>query len=214
MVSMTRQVGGSRTWGAVVTLCSAAALTACGGRGVSTQGGTPTSRVPSASADTTVSTTATPVTTGFGTAQPAVDVVVAMLAAYNLAARSPQAASTAGFDKYLVGPAKATYDSSFAAAKKAGLALKGTPDGLRITIASATSVGGTNLVDLINCPLRSTTDPAVTYYMTTGAPFVASSAAGQVDRPWPTTFKLFQANGTGPWKITSAQTNTSQTCDQ
>lgn len=210
-------MGSLSTWKRVAVVSGAVALAVvvagCGGSGVNVQGGL----LPPPENSTTAALptpTAVAATAGFGAKQPAVDAVSEMLAAYNLAVRSPQKSSSAGFDKYLVGPAKATYDSSFAAAKNQGLALRGTPDELRISITSATAVGGSNLVDLVNCPLRSTIDPAVTYYVKTGAPFVATPTVGQAPQPWPTTFKLFQVNGSGPWKITAAQTNTSQTCDR
>lgn len=193
--------------GAVVAITTGV-LAGCGGSGVQVEGApTQTASQPSASP------TATPVTTGFGSAQPAVDTVVAMMAAYNKAVRPPLAATPASFDQYLVGQAKSILDNAFAKGVAAGIAARGTPDGVRITGTSLTTgSGGTRFAVLTNCPLISATDPATAYHIKTGKPDADSPASGSVPRPWAETIKLFQANGVGPWKITYIASDSSRTC--
>lgn len=191
-------------------LATAGVLAGCGNSGVTLQGGL--SRAPNSSSPLPASSaTATPVTTGFGTAQPAVDTVVAMMAAYNKAMRPPRAATPASFDQYLAGQAKSILDNGFAAA--AGVATRGTPDRLRIAVTSSTTgPGGTNFVVLTNCPLISVSDPASSYYVKTGKPAVGAPPVGSAPRPWLETIKLFQPNGAGPWKITYIASDPSKTC--
>lgn len=185
----------------------------CGNSGVTLQGA-PSDPPSSASRPVgTPTPTATPITTGFGSTQPAVDVVVAMFAAYNKATRAPVTSTSTSFDQYLVGQAKSVFDSAFAAGKTKGLAADGTPAELRISVTSTTTgPGGTNFAVLTNCPLISASNPAGAYDIKTGQHQVGTPVPGSVPQPWPQTVKLFQANGAGPWKITYFASDASKTC--
>lgn len=79
-------------------------------------------------------------------------------------------------------------------------------------MTSLTSTGGTKFAVLTNCPLLSATDPASSYYIKTGKPYVVTPDPAAAPQPWLETIKLFQANGVGPWKITLLKSDPTKTC--
>lgn len=185
------------------------------GTGVKTQ--TTTSNSPSTSTGTTASTqTASdstspptrPPTTDFGTAQPAVDMLLRLEAAYASAVRDPAHSSTKAFDLMLAGQAKDAFDASFTAAKSSGVFYKGTPPAARIKILANQVTASIPHVELVNCPLASATDPFIAYYTATGKRVPVG--APKVPTPYAQTAKVFKVNG--QWVITQFTTDNSKTC--
>jgi hypothetical protein len=208
-----------RPYRLVALTAAAAALAAC----TSTTSRTPTptsgggqtstvSRAQPSSAPLTTSKrpspTPSPRVQDFGSAQPAVTALIRTLSAYSAAVRAPSRASTASFDKYLSGPAMVAFDSAFAAAKKAGVAYRGTPPAARIKVVSNKS--SSRLlpeVVLINCPAISPS-PFTAYYTRTGK--AVPTARPKILPPYAQTAKVFRLNGR--WIVTSFSTNAAKTC--
>ena len=201
----------------VIAACAAATVAGCSSSsGTHVQSVPPTtsqtsspSTTPSASAPTTEPTTG-PVTTGFGAAQPAVDVVVRVQSAYVAAVRHPSSSSSSTFDRYLAGQAKIAFDSSLKSAKSAGVEYRGTPPAPRMRVVSSTKAGSLPEIVVENCPLNSTTDPFVAYYTKTGK--VAPVSKPKVPQPYAQTAKVFEINGS--WVITSFTTDDTKTCQR
>lgn len=179
-------------------------IAGCGSSGVKVQG------APTSAGQRATSPSATPVTTGLGAAQPAADALLKMFAEYDAAIMSPTTSSASSFDTNMAGSAKQSFDDAFAQGGKT-VAWRGTPDAARLTVVSVTDDGLPEVV-LVNCPLRSKSDPFRAYDTTTGKD-LPPPAASQVPRPWPQTAKLFQPNGTGPWILTYFSTDMTKTCD-
>jgi hypothetical protein len=200
-------------------LVMALLLAGCGSSGVKTQ--TPTSSDPStATTGTTGPSSSTsnpsgsktpptpPPSTGFGSAEPAVDIVLKVQLAYSTAIKDPAHSATKGFDLMLAGQAKDAFDSSFAAAKSSGVFYKGTPPTARIKILNNQVTASIPYVQLMNCPLASATDPFVAYYTATGKRVPVGAA--KVPPPYAQTAKVFKVNG--QWVITQFTTDNSKTC--
>lgn len=190
-----------------VVAAAGALLSGCGGSSVNVQGAPTTAGTNRTSGG---APTATPVTTGFGDAQPAADVLLKVLTAYDAAIMSPTTSSASSFDTNMAGSAKQSFDASFAELGSS-VAWRGTPDAARLTVVSMTDKAGLPEVDLVNCPLRSTKDPFRAYDTATGKD-LPSPAADKVPRPWPQIAKLFQPNGVGHWILTSFDTDMTKTC--
>ncbi|MBN9618174.1 MAG: hypothetical protein J0H43_00310, partial [Actinobacteria bacterium] len=146
---------------------------------------------------------------GFGGAQPAVDVYITVINAYDDAFRHPATASTASFDKYLAGQAKIDVDRSLAQAKAAGIAYRGTPDAPRLRVVSSSLSGSLPEVVLRDCGLASKTDPFVGYDVKTDKPLPTSTP--KVAPPYAKTIKMFQPNKR-QWVISSLTTDATKTC--
>lgn len=216
----SRQAGRSRTALAALSVLVALLVAGCGssGSGVKTQ--TLTSSDPSitptattgtsSSASTPISskTPTAPPPSSFGTAQPAVDIVLKVQSAYSTAIKDPAHRSTTGFDPMLAGQAKNAFDASFAAAKSNGVYYKGTPPTARIKIISNQVTSSIPHVELVNCPLDSSTDPLVAYYTATGKRFPVGTP--KVPPPYSQTAKVFKVNG--QWVLTQFTTDNSKTC--
>ncbi|CAN5407197.1 hypothetical protein BH10ACT8_BH10ACT8_07670 [soil metagenome] len=215
----SRQAGRARIGLAALTVPVALLVAGCGSTGVKTQ--TPTSADPSTAPTATTgassstsnpSTSKTPTTpppsTGFGAAQPAVDIVLKVQLAYSTAVRDPARSSTKDFDLMLGGQAKNAFDSSFAAAKSSGVFYKGTPPTARIKVLSNQVTASPPHVQLVNCPLASASDPFVAYYTATGKRVAVGVA--KVPPPYAQTAKVFKVNGR--WVITQFTTDNSKTC--
>lgn len=217
----SRPAGRSRTAMAALSVLVALLVAGCGssGSGVKTQ--TPTSSDPSITPTATTGTSSsapTPITSktpptapppaSFGTAQPAVDIMLKVQSAYSTAIKDPARSSTTGFDAMLAGQAKNAFDSSFAAAKSSGVFYKGTPPTARIKIISNQVTSSIPHVELVNCPLDSSTDPLVAYYTATGKRFPVGTP--KVPPPYSQTAKVFKVNGR--WVLTQFTTDNSKTC--
>ena len=201
--------------GAASSLFLVLALAACGSSGVKTQSDspTPTSSAPTSSTaapsgSVTSSPTAAPSTTGFGSAQPAVDIVLQVQTEYATAVRDPAHNSTSKLDVLLAGQAKTAFDGAFASAKTAGVIYKGTQPTARIKVTSNQASGSVPEVVLVDCPLQSDSAPFVAYYAATGKPVPTPSAA--VKPPYAQTAKVFKVNGR--WVVTQFSTNATETC--
>lgn len=204
-----------RSLTATFMLCSMLALAACStGSGTHTQSYSPSSSHPSSAAVTSTFSSA-PVSshpsspTGFGPPQPAVEVYFKLIAASNAAFRDPAHVSSTALDKYLAGGAKIEFDQALAAAKKQGIAYKGTPSTPRLKVVSSAINGSLPEVVLRDCGLESSSDPFVGYYVATGKPVPTSKP--KVPPPYAKTIKMFQP-GRKQWVITSLTTDATKTC--
>lgn len=202
----------------LVTLLAAATatLSACSssGDGVHTQDPTsststsPKSSVSAPATSAPASPSSAPTTTGFGAAQPAIDVVLRVQSAYTTAVRHPATANASAFDKFLAGQAKIAFDGSLKSAKSAGVEYRGTAPTPRIKVITTAKAGSLPEVVVQNCPLASSSDPFVAYYVKTGKAVPVSKP--KVPQPYAQTAKVFKINGS--WVITSYTTDNTKTC--
>lgn len=171
--------------------------------GTSTRSGQPTETLPS-SASTATSTT------GFGDAQPAVDVFVRLTSAYNQALQQPASTPASTFDQFVAGQAKMAFEQSLAQEKADGRAFRGTPPLNRVVVISSDLTSVVPSVTLENCVLTSTTDPWTEYVVATGQA-VPTTAPSSVPPPYAATIRVFKPNTAG-WVVTSYTLDGSKTC--
>lgn len=122
----------------LAAVCAALGVAGCSGS-TGTHVQTPGKSTPAPVSSSDPNTTAPPATTsvprstttttaaGFGAEQPAVDTYIKLVAASNAAFRDPQHVSLTLISSYTAGQAKLEYAQSLTAAKKQGIAYKGTP---------------------------------------------------------------------------------------
>ncbi len=171
--------------------------------------GSPSVGTTSVSSAPSPSPSSVPTPSGFGAAQPAVDTYLQLVNASNAAFRAPQRVSATQIDKLTAGQAKISFDQSLAAAKKQGIAYRGTPSMPRLTVVSSKLDGTLPSVVLRDCGLESKSDPFVGYYVATGKALPTSTP--KVPPPYAKTIKLFQPNKES-WVVTSLTTDAAKTC--
>lgn len=152
--------------------------------------------------------TASPATLDYGAAQPAVDALRQVQADYAQAVMHPEDASTVALYSRLAGQAKQAFSQSFEAAKQARVEYRGTPPTARIRVIADRTTAKVPRVDLINCPLQSTTDPFRAYTAATGK--VLPSPASAVPPPYAQRAALFMINKR--WVVTQYSTDATKTC--
>lgn len=205
----------------LAAVCAALGVAGCSGS-TGTHVQTPGKSTPAPVSSSDPNTTAPPATTsvprstttttaaGFGAEQPAVDTYIKLVAASNAAFRDPQHVSLTLISSYTAGQAKLEYAQSLTAAKKQGIAYKGTPSTPRLSVVSSSLSGSLPSVVLRDCGLASTTDPFVGYYIATGKKVPTSTP--EVPPPYAKTIKMFQPNRKS-WVITSLTTDSTKTCE-
>ncbi len=208
-----------RETGAMCLTFLAIALTAsCSNSGTHTQSFSPsstptdhstsTSDSPPSSPSTSRSSThasAVPTPTVTPPAQSAVDTAIALYNAYNAASMDPSHAALAKINTYLTGKAVALYDNSINGMRANGTAYRGTPANPRLRVVGSGS-GATVL--LASCPLESSTDPFVQYYVATGK----TVPVKKLTPPPPYRQLITVLKTAGGWKVSNFQVNTGQTC--
>jgi hypothetical protein len=163
----------------------------------------------SSSKPPTPTTSADPLPTNFGTAQPAVTAFMNLDTASNKAFEDPQHVPSTTFDQFAVGSAKTLYDAALFNMKKAGEYYKGTPAQQRIRVASADLKSEPATVVLTSCPLASATDPFKAYYVATGKP-VPAGPTPKVAPPYGKTIKVVRLSGS--WMVENLTTDSTRTC--
>lgn len=145
-----------------------------------------------------------------GGAGTAVAVYLAMWKAFNAQSRlDPAKASTAPFDKYLVGVAKVKVDSALKA--EPGIAYRGTPPTERVSVVSSKLTGSLPKVVLSDCPAFSTSDPWRAYDIKTGKAVRLKPV--KVPAPYTTTVTMFQPNRKH-WVVANFVTDFTRTCSR
>lgn len=119
----------------------------------------------------------------------------------------PAKASTGAFDKYLVGVARAKFDSALKA--DPGVAYRGTPPTRRVSVVSSKLKGSLPKVVLSDCPMFSTSDPWTAYNIKTGKAVPRKPV--KVAPPYMSTVTMFQPNRK-QWIIANFVTDFTKTC--
>jgi hypothetical protein len=137
-----------------------------------------------------------------------VDAFLALDRAAVAAFRDPAHASTKLIDKYSDGQARAAYEQSLAAAKKQGIAYRGTAATHRLTVVVSHLSGTLPKVVLRDCGEVSAVDPWTAYTVATGKPITIPRP--KVPPPYANTITLFEP--AGKWLVFTIKTDASKTC--
>ena len=199
----------------VIAACAAVAVSSC-----SSSGGTHVQSVPpttSAASDpstpspstpvTANPTTGTPVTTGFGAAQAAVNAYLGWMAQLSSGLMSPSRFVPATATKFAAGQAKLVLTGAVADELKHGNAWRGKPWASRIDVTASNLTGSLPQVVMTDCALPNSS--WTEYVVKTG--HAVPTSTPKVAPPYLATIKAFQPNRKS-WVITSYTLNASKTC--